>query len=564
MKMYIATIPAESLRAKSRSAFYVSQKRLFIIVVILVSVVPLVVISFSSFHYYRQSWIEKTSRELLGLADSRREMIEMFLINQEHLLGSLFELYQPEFLITQDTLEKVLSAVNRDDIIVDLGVIDNIGDHRAYVGPYNRILSGKNYLDTQWFRETMKKGRFVSDIFSGYRNEPHFIVAVTDPARKWVLRATVNSEYFNALLSSADVGAGGDAYIVNKAGLLQTPSRLASANITRGVTMPLSSNAGPDVLSSGRFIYATSPLKGVDWILVLKTDIDTSLSEFYSARNRDIVFIVLAASLVVAVAVVLIRYLMKRLEHADYQRMKINNRMLEVEKMALIGRLAASVAHEINNPLQVIDDQAGWILDLLSEEEKNRSIHSAEYRSSAGKIRAHVKRARNITHKLLGFSRFSEDERVPTDVNDLINESVSFFESEADRHQITIRKNLEPGLQKVTTAPAQIQQVFINIINNAIDAIGQNGVITINTRSGGNGSIIAEIADSGPGIRDEVMQKMFDPFFSTKKGGDNTGLGLSISLNMLQRLGGDINARNGRQGGSVFTVSIPAEQGRIK
>ncbi len=554
VKMYAATINKDALKPRSRNAFYSRQKLLLILVATLVSVIPLVGISYFSFQYYRNSSIEHTSVELASLAGSRKELIDLFLAEQDNRLASLMALYPPEYLSQQTNLEKVFNATNGSGVMTDLGVIDGAGDHLAYVGPFREQLAGRNYSGADWFAQVMRDGEYTSDIFSGFRGVPHIIVAAANPEKTMILRATVNSDSFNSLLAGAEVGSGGDAFILNSNGEAQTPSRL-NDQTTPFSLADVSAAGSTSVFQTPDFIYAATSLNNGDWVLVLKEDIQSSLAEFYNARNRAIVLITLAIVLITTTAVLTISSMINRIQLADQQRTALNNRVLEAERMALIGRLASSVSHEINNPLQIIENQAGWIGELLEDEKGPRSRNYDEYLDAVAKIRAHVGRAKTITHKLLGFSRAHEADRAGTDINRLINETVSFLEHEAGKNRIQIEKHLDAGLPEVTTDPSELQQVFLNIVNNAIDAVGHDGKITISTWHA-DGSVVTEIADTGPGLEEEVLRRLYDPFFTTKKG-TSSGLGLSISYNIIQRLGGDIKARNREQGGSIFTVTLP-------
>lgn len=560
MRIYSATIHDESLKVRSRESYYARQKQLFILFAVLVAILPLFLIGWASKQYYKKSWLQQTSRNLSSSAESRKEIIERFLGNQEDLLASLMELYGLASLSTQEHLEKVFPAVNRSNVLGDLGVIDAGGSHLAYVGPFFKELHGKNYRDSTWFQETMRTGRYVSDVFSGYRGEPHLVVAVADANRSWILRATINSALFNALLASVEVGPDGDAFIINRRGELQTRSRKETeTTISPAELAPMLSESTPAVYQHHNFLYAITRVNAQGWLLVLKTDINSSLAGFYRAWSFGLFNIVVAAVVILLVTTLIVRSMMNRIEAADKQRMLLNNRVREVEKMALIGRLAASVAHEVNNPLQIIGDQAGWITELLDEENRGQLKNEEEYRSSLHKIRQHVGRASAITHRLLGFSRAKEFKRLPQDINRLLQDTVSFLDNEARNNRITLRFNLQDDLPETVTDGSQLQQVFLNIVNNAIDAIGNDGVITIRTSTQG-GRILIEFADSGPGLLPEQLHKIFDPFFTTKKADKGTGLGLSISRNIMQRLGGDIQAENGRQGGCRFTVSLPVNQ----
>lgn len=551
--MYTATIEKEALEPRSRSAYYTRQKLIFILVMVLVSVVPLIGISFFSFQYYKNSSIEKTSVELASLTDSRKEIIELFLADQNNYLGDLMNLYPPEYLSDQANLERLFYATNRSGVITDLGVIDQNGTHRAYVGPYRQQLSDKNYAQVDWFSGVMQNGNYTSDIFSGFRGVPHFVVAVANPEKTLILRATVDSDMFNSLLARAEVGQDGDAFILNKKGEAQTPSR--RDNLETPFAMEDVSK-GTSVYQTEEYIYTATSMNNGTWVLVLKENINNSLTEFYSARNKAVILIVLAIVLITTVASVITSSIINRIRLADQQRTELTNRMRKVEKMALVGRLAAGVSHEINNPLQIIDNQAGWIEELLEDEKQGKQVDSEEYVEAVKKIRTHVKRAKSITHGLLGFSRTAETQRSKTDISKLLDETVSFLENEAANNQIIIEKKLQGSMPATITEPAQLQQVFINIISNAMDAIGSHGSITVATKMSGKNRIIAEFSDTGPGLKEDVQKKIFNPFFTTKDS-KNTGLGLSISYNIIQRLGGDIEAKNGELGGSIFTVILP-------
>ncbi|MDF1592655.1 MAG: sensor histidine kinase [Desulfurivibrionaceae bacterium] len=556
MKLYSATIPADALKVRSKTSYYARQKNLFVMLVIVISLTPLLVISWTSSHFYRQSWQKQTSLSLASLAESRKEVIDLFLSSQEDILSSLVALHSKAELEKPGALNKVFAAINSSKVIIDLGVIDESGRHLAYVGPFKQKLLDKNYGASPWFSEAMKNGRYISDVFEGFRGVPHFVVAVASPDRSWLLRATVNSELFNKLLESAEVGPGGDAYLVNIGGEFQTPSRLGLTALPKAEqAMLMQAGEGGDVHAWQNSLYATARLNNGAWLLVLKTDIDTSLKEFYQARNRDFVIIICAALIILVVSTVLIRTMVNQIEKADGQRIGLLNRIRQAEKMGLVGRLAAGVAHEINNPLQIIGDQAGWIDELLDDDRERQLENLKEYRNAAGKIRDQVKRASAITHRLLGFSR-KESGRGLVDLNKLLDETVSFLENEARKHRILIRKNFSE-IGQVFSDGAQLQQVILNILNNAIDAVGEDGAITVSTGRTAD-RLTIEFADTGPGLSGDDLKRIFDPFFTTKEKEKGTGLGLSISYSIMQRLGGEILARNGETGGSVFTVVLPA------
>jgi two-component system NtrC family sensor kinase len=557
VKAYLATIPAESLRQKPREAYYAGQKRLFVLVVIAVAVLPLVVINWKTSSFYQKSWLAKTTGELSGFAANRRELIDRFLTDQENLLAAFTELYEPAVLGQPANLAKVFQAINKSGVITDLGVIDGSGNHLAYVGPFADKLAGRNYAVAPWFVEVMRQGRYVSDVFTGYRQVPHIVIAVAAPDRSWVLRATVNSAMFNGLVSSANVGPGGDAYIISAGGELQTPGRLGTGKgVPEDLTLLRAAQTdGIHARQQGHYLYAVTPLNGGAWWLVLKTDIASSLQEFYQARKIGLAVIIIAALVILALAQQLIRSLVNRIEQAEQQRMTLTGKVREVEKMALIGRMAASVAHEINNPLQVIGAQAGWVEELLEEGPARQAANHQEQLEAIGKIRHQVKRAAAITRRLLGFSRHQEGPWQAVDLNQTVEETILLLEKEARSLRIDIRRDYQTDLPPVVTDASQLQQVFLNLLNNGVDAVGHDGAITVTTAREG-GRIKVCFADSGPGIAPDHLEKIFDPFFTTKAKGKGTGLGLAVSRDIIRRLQGDLRAGNRLEGGGLFTVTL--------
>ena len=557
MRIHAARIPAEALAARPRDAYYARQKRLFALAFVLVAVTPLLVLERNASRFYEDSWLERTSLELVGMARDRRQLVDLFLRSQEAQLASLVELHGPAELAGR--IEELFRAVNSGGFITDLGVVDREGRHLAYAGPFGKELAGRNYADAEWFAEVMKAGRYVTDVFPGFRKMPHLVVAVADDRRQWILRATVDSAFFDGLVSSAEVGPGGDAFIVNRRGELQTPSRHRHERIPPEDVALFAALAegGPRSQALGGSLHAAAWLNGGRWLLVLENDVDASLAAFHRARRRNGLLIAAAAGAVVLVAVLVTRSMVGRLARAERERQVLTDRVRDVEKMALVGRLAASVSHEINNPLQVISEHSALVGELL-DDPATGPADLAECRRSVARIREHVKRATAITRRLLGFARAPGRERAPADANRTVEETIALLEGEAARHRIAIVRDYQTDLAPIVTDAAQLQQVFLNLLGNAIDAIGEGGEIRVSTRDDG-ASLLVRFQDSGPGLSDEVRRRIFDPFFTTKQSG--TGLGLYVSHAIAERLGGELTAANRPEGGCAFTVRIPREVG---
>jgi signal transduction histidine kinase len=223
-------------------------------------------------------------------------------------------------------------------------------------------------------------------------------------------------------------------------------------------------------------------------------------------------------------------------------------------KMAALGRLSAGVAHEINNPVSIISEKAGLLKDLLlmSKEtpprEKLVELVDSVLRSA--------ERCGGITHRLLGFAKHMEVRRDTIELDQLLIEVLGFLEKEAAYRSIQVDFDFPGEPPRIVSDRGQLQQVFLNIINNAFAALEDHGRIEIGIRDAGDDKLAVWIADDGVGIAEEHLSRIFDPFFTTKKGA-GTGLGLSITYGIVQKLGGDIDVQSNVGDGTRFTVTLP-------
>ncbi|MDD2902779.1 MAG: PAS domain S-box protein [Syntrophales bacterium] len=239
------------------------------------------------------------------------------------------------------------------------------------------------------------------------------------------------------------------------------------------------------------------------------------------------------------------RRMAKKLEESQTQ-------LLQAEKIASLGRLAAGVAHEINNPL------AGIL--IYAEIMKRDLEENAQARENLEVIISQTVRCQQIVTRLLEFSRQSLGQKTLFDLNEIIIRCVELISHQPLFHNIEVNRELDPELPQIIGDPGQLQQVFTNLLLNAADAMGGQGKITIGSRpAAGNEGAVLTFADTGPGIPVEIRDKIFEPFFTTKPPGKGTGLGLSIVYGVLQRHGGAIEVASGPAGGTTFTIKLPLE-----
>src|SRR5580704_9419411 len=227
---------------------------------------------------------------------------------------------------------------------------------------------------------------------------------------------------------------------------------------------------------------------------------------------------------------------------------RLQAQMVQSEKLISLGQLAAGAAHEINNPLTAI---LGYS-DLLADD----PALPDRARTTAGKIREQARRTRNLVQNLLSFARQVPPERTLLDINSVITSAVQLRALDLHTGGPRIETELESVLPGVRGDHNQLMQVFFNIVNNGLDAMGESGgVMTIKTLRD-RGSVVILFSDTGPGIKEP--HRVFDPFYTTKPVGKGTGLGLSICYGIVQEHGGKILCYNGQTGGAVFRVELPA------
>jgi len=241
------------------------------------------------------------------------------------------------------------------------------------------------------------------------------------------------------------------------------------------------------------------------------------------------------------------------------QRLKIERQLQEThlqlvqsEKMASVGKLAAGVAHEINNPLGGILIYASLMLEDMPEDDPRRP--------DIQRIVQETTRCKEIVKSLLEFGHQSGPKFEPVDVNRAIMDGLFFLENQAIFHNIEIVKDLDPFLPRAMGNASQLKQVFMNMVVNAADAMAGNGKLTIRTRLSEDESFLnIEFSDTGVGIPEDNLSKIFDPFFTTKEVGKGTGLGLAVCYGIIEKHGGRIEVESQVGEGTTFRIILPVK-----
>ncbi len=232
------------------------------------------------------------------------------------------------------------------------------------------------------------------------------------------------------------------------------------------------------------------------------------------------------------------------------QKKRMEKHLARTEKLAAVGQLAAGLAHEINNPLGVIQCYA----DLIDKS----AADDTSIKKDAQIIRKHTLSCKRIVEDLLNFARVSDTRKIRGDIHPVIDAVLSVLENQMSGKGISVRRRYGDSLPDVIMDSEKIRQVFLNLFINAIQAIEKEGMITVQTALSTNARcLVIRIEDTGSGVPREHIDAIFNPFFTTKRTGEGTGLGLSISYGIIQEHGGDIQVSSPVGQGAVFTITLP-------
>jgi two-component system NtrC family sensor kinase len=553
-----------------KTPYYRSLTRTIVLIFIAVALAPMILVGGILDRFHTSSYRIKVQEHLQQKIQKHQQNIDGFLSERLANIRFIAESFSLTQLSNQPFLERQLSILQQGygSWFVDLGLIDQNGFQVAYAGPFK--LGKADYADAAWFKQAMAADHFISDVFLGLRDLPHFIVTtrIQQNSAVWVLRATIDFMTFNNLVENLRLGETGFAYILNHKKEFQTnPISYIHTeqplDLDALFTQPPHAKTSIQIAqrpnrSGQEILYVTGRLKNGDWLLVFQQNTEDAYSGLRRTRQIAVSVLLLGSLAIIGMAILLTQRMVTRIAIADREKQLMNQQVIETGKLASVGELAAGIAHEINNPVAIMVEEAGWLKDLLADQSNPHGLDLNEFTRSLDQIRTQGQRCKEITHKLLSFARKGELKVQDLSINEVIEDAVGVSAQHAKFSNVVIEKHLSESLPLVRASHSEMQQVFLNLINNALQAMEKTGGTLHISSQLQDSEVQIEVADTGIGIAPANLQRIFDPFFTTKPVGKGTGLGLSICFGIIQKLGGRIEVKSVVDVGTCFLIYLPA------
>jgi two-component system NtrC family sensor kinase len=544
-----------------------------ILVILIVSFTPSILIGGPVLYQIHNSYAQKVRDHMTTLLLEYASHIDAFLNEKIGNIKLLANSYDMENLGDQrlsEDLELLHWAYGRD--IETLSMINQHGRQLVHAGP-NYVFDADQKM-FGWFQKAIKKYQYVSDIFEESVGSFFFFVSVKKTAindsndqQSWVLRAGMNAMVFQNKLRSLKTGETGNAYIYDRKGEFlgkRYSGVLPAQKIREGLIQKEKKNVRGvyvgqlDHDGQNVFIAATY-IQNSGWLLVFQQNVSEAFSKFRSA-GIIIGIICFFWSLGIFFTVIAVtRKMAGGLKEANRQQVRITQGMVEAGNLASIGELAAGIAHEINNPVAIMIESAGWAKDLIREGPYEKTENYDEILYSLNQIKEQGLRCKSVTQKLLSFGRRGDSIITDLHIDELVEDVIMISTQRAIYSGIKIHNELQTNLPLIRASRTELEQVFLNLINNAIDAMEvTGGTLTISGELN-TSQLCIKFTDTGSGIPPETLNRIFNPFFTTKPVGKGSGLGLSICYGIIEKMGGQIIVQSTLGEETSFIVKLPCE-----
>jgi signal transduction histidine kinase len=533
-----------------------------ILVTATVALVPLIIWAFSGYRLTMETiesdLVLRTSQLILNSWRS----VSLFLTERRSVLDFIAHDHSLETLREPTRLAAILDNLNkRFNGFTDLGVIDSTGNQISHAGLNPG--PGVDFSQLQWFREVLNQGAYISERGKGACKEPCMDFAVRrglPDGSFFVLHAVLNSSQLKESIAQFDVGAKGDLFVINRDGVLQTPSK-QYGQVYDEIPLPVPDyNPKPRVFEGiddqkKRILIGYAYIPDTPYIMMLVEQPGEYAQPWYRRTWAFAVILVASIFMILLVTLGVATHLVNQIHEADQERVDTMHQVEYANKMVSLGRLASGVAHEINNPLAIINEKAGHIKDIFTMTETY--ARDPKLIELVDSVISMVQRCASVTRGLLNFARHLNLSVQVIDLKEIIDEVKNVLAPDAQHQAITVNVQVSKEITQFETDRGKLEQVFFNLFNNAIGAMKDGGHLEITAVPENENHISISFADNGPGIPASDLRHIFEPFFYAKAGHGGTGVGLAVVYALVQEIGGNISVDSHLGKGTTFKITIP-------
>jgi signal transduction histidine kinase len=536
-----------------------------ILVTATVALVPLIIWALSGYRLTMETIESELELRTSQLVSNSWRSVSLFLTERRSVLDFIAHDHSLDTLQDPARLADILENLNkRFGGFIDLGVIDKSGKQISHAGSHK--MEGLDFNQQPWFREVLNRGVYISELVTGPLNEPHVDFAVKRELADgsfFVLHAVLKPEQLAESIDQIDAGARGDLFIINRDGVLQTPSRyngpvfnkisLAIPEYSPKARVYESVNDKKDRIFIG---YAHIP--DTPYILITIQEQSERIQPWYKTTWAFTGILAASVFMILLVTLGVATHLVNQIHEADQERLDTLHQVEYASKMVSLGRLASGVAHEINNPLAIINEKAGHIRDIFTL--TDTYAKDPKLVGLVDSVISTVQRCAKVTRGLLNFARHLNLSIQAIDLEEIIDEVKNVLTKEAEHRSITVGVTVSEDIPPFESDRGKLEQVFFNLFNSAIGAMNDGGHLEITATRKDEKYVSVAFTDNGRGIPESDLKHIFEPFYYSKTGHSGTGLGLAVTYALVQEIGGTISVQSRPGQETCFDVSIPLER----
>jgi signal transduction histidine kinase len=538
-----------------------------VLVTATVALVPLIIWALAG---YRLN-LDTTEAELVlrtsQLVSNSWRSVSLFISERRSVLDFIAHDHTFETLNDKARLAAILDNLNkRFGGFTDLGVINSSGVQQTYVGPHQ--LGGLDYSNEPWFRQVLRHGVYISELVLGYRKEPHIDFAVKQDLPDgsfFVLRAGLEAQRFDEVIAQFEVGEKSDAFVINREGVLQTPSQYYGPVLKKiQIRIPDYSPKAQVFESKNdkneQTVTGYAYIPETPFILMVVKQKGELIQPWYKTAWAFTGILATSILVILLVTLGVASNLVDQIHKADQERVDTLHQVEHTNKMVSLGRLASGVAHEINNPLAIINQKAGHIRDIFTLTEAYKK--DPKLIDLVDSVLATVHRCAEVTKGLLDFARHLNVSIQTINLQEIINEVQSVLTKEAELRRITVEVDLADNIPQFESDRGKLEQIFFNLFNNAVAVMNDGGHLEIKAERQDADFVSTTFSNNGPGIPEADLKHVFEPFFYSRTGESGTGLGLAVTYALVQEIGGQISVQSELGTGTRFNIRLPLKMPR--